>query len=234
MKDKFPQRLKELRKKQGYTLEELCILYNKKFSNGTSINGLQKSLNKSTLSRYETGGQKPMLETLTGLAYVLKVTPDYLMGTSDKPNETNETIRRASSTNSEKEMSERSIDMLLTKLPLYTVPVSAGTGQWIEEGNDFEYIYTSDVPKGTDFCLKVRGDSMSPLYNNEDIVFVRANVIIEGGQIGVFFLNNEGYLKMLQGNKLVSLNEKYKPMQIQEFDSFFCVGRVVGKVQSIS
>ena len=228
-KSVLPHRLKELRKKQGYTLDEFCMLYNKKFSNITTINGRQKGLNKSTLSRYETGAQKPMLETVAGLAYILNVNADYLIGTKDYPQENSISLPTIAS--SQKEITDRSIDVLLTKLPLYTVPVSAGTGQWIEEGNDFEYIYTADVPSGTDFCLRVRGNSMAPMYNDDDIVFVRANVIIEGGQIGVFFLNNEGYLKMLQGNKLVSLNQKYKPITIKEFDSFFCIGRVIGKAE---
>ena len=37
------------------------------------------------------------------------------------------------------------------------------------------------------------------------------------------------YMKMLQGNKLVSLNPKYAPIVISEFDEFFVCGRIVGK-----
>jgi phage repressor protein C with HTH and peptisase S24 domain len=70
---------------------------------------------------------------------------------------------------------------------------------------------------------------MEPMYSDGDIVFVKANVMVESGQVGVFVVNDEGYLKMLQGNKLISLNKDYKPIVIEEWDSFFCSGRVVGK-----
>ena len=225
------KRIRDTRKQQNLTLEDVCRLYNAKFGTDMAINGIQKGLNKGTLSRYETGKQRPMLETLTGLAYVLDVSPEYLLGKSYTPHSEAKTEGLDKTTHSQA-VSE-SVDVLLTKLPLYAVPVSAGAGQWLEDGNDFEYIYVNDVPQGTDFCLRVRGDSMTPMYNDDDIVFVRANVIVESGQIGVFFLNGEGYLKMLQGSKLVSLNSKYKPLPIKEFDSFFCMGRVIGKADGV-
>lgn len=60
---------------------------------------------------------------------------------------------------------------------------------------------------------------------------MKQNVMVESGQIGVFVLNGEGYLKMLQGNKLVSLNSDYDPVVIKEWDSFYPVGRVIGKTK---
>jgi hypothetical protein len=42
---------------------------------------------------------------------------------------------------------------------------------------------------------------------------------------------NRGYIKMLQGNRLISLNSKYEPVVISEFDSFYTAGRVIGKVE---
>jgi phage repressor protein C with HTH and peptisase S24 domain len=73
---------------------------------------------------------------------------------------------------------------------------------------------------------------MSPNYNDDDIVFVRKVVLVESGQVGVFFLNGEGYMKQLQGNRLVSLNNEYGTVTIGEHDSFFTAGRVVGKVKN--
>ena len=84
---------------------------------------------------------------------------------------------------------------------------------------------------GADFAVKVRGDSLEPLYSKDEVVLVKSEVIIESGQIGVFCLNGVGYLKMLQGNKLVSFNKKYKPIIIEEFDRFVYAGRVVGIVE---
>jgi hypothetical protein len=38
-------------------------------------------------------------------------------------------------------------------------------------------------------------------------------------------------MKMLQGNRLISLSSKYEPVVISEFDSFYTAGRVIGKVE---
>lgn len=65
----FKDRLKELRKSNGYTMDELCDLYNKKY------NG---KMNKSTLSRYENGLQEPMLTVVRNLADLFNVSIDYM------------------------------------------------------------------------------------------------------------------------------------------------------------
>jgi len=126
------------------------------------------------------------------------------------------------------------LNKALTKVPLYDVPISAGAGQWLAGGHEYEFAYVEDAPSGADFVLRVRGDSMSPMYCDDDIVFIKTSVIVESGQTGVFCLNGEGYLKMLQGNRLVSLNSAYAPIAVGEFDSFFCAGRVIGKARLYS
>lgn len=168
-------------------------------------------VSRSTIFRYEKGEiEKVPMIFLEPLARVLQTTPAYLMGWSETPH-------------------AKKAQKILTQLPLYDVPVSAGTGSWLSEGHEYELLDFEDVPNGSDFALCVRGDSMEPMYADDDIVFIKSNVIVESGQIGIFVLNNEGYLKMLQGNRLISLNPKYKPIAISEWDSFFCVGRVIGK-----
>lgn len=65
----FPQRLKELRTKYGYTQAEL----------GKKIN-----LEGSAIYKYEKGLREPTITVLTQLANIFNVTTDYLLGTSDK------------------------------------------------------------------------------------------------------------------------------------------------------
>jgi hypothetical protein len=115
-------------------------------------------------------------------------------------------------------------------IPLYDLPVSAGTGEWLLEGADYELVGLPGIPRDADFALRVRGDSMEPLYCDGEIVFVKKSEIVEGGHAGVFRLNGEGYLKKLQGNKLVSVNLKYEPITINKGDEFTAFGQVVGKV----
>jgi len=121
-------------------------------------------------------------------------------------------------------------ELVMNKLKLFNNPVSAGFGTWLDDGCEYNFIDIDNDYVKADFALKVKGDSMSPLYNDGDIVFIKSMTLIEPGQIGVFVLNDEGYLKQWQGNRLISINQNYKPIQISEIDKFFIVGKVVDKI----
>ena len=70
----FGSRLRLLRKEQGYTLEELALVYNKRFGAG---------LNKGTLSKYEHDKQEPMISVAINLASIFQVPIDFLLGKTD-------------------------------------------------------------------------------------------------------------------------------------------------------
>ena len=221
----FPNRLKTSRMNMNLSLEEVAERYNKKFNGG---------LNKGTLSKYENGKQIPLSNIISNLAEILGVSTDYLFGKTDwktlearndKWEEWNKIHNIDNKITTENEYFEK----ILSKIPLYNIPVSAGSGQWLAEGNDYEFAYLENVPVDADFALIVRGDSMEPVYVDNDIIFVKTNVIVESGQTGIFYLNGNGYLKTLQGDKLISINKQYEPIIIKDFDSFFCIGRIIGK-----
>lgn len=114
----------------------------------------------------------------------------------------------------------------------YDLAVSAGTG---EPMGDSYYttkleIPTERVPENAHFCVRVNGSSMEPAYRDGDIVFVqRVEESIRVGEIGIFALNGEGYIKRLGQGELISLNPDYGPIPIGEFDDLRCQGRVLGK-----
>ena len=59
-------------------------------------------------------------------------------------------------------------------------------------------IPTERVPENAHYCLRVNGDSMEPAYRDGDIVFVeRLDGSVSEGEIGIFFLNGEGFIKRL-------------------------------------
>ena len=123
-------------------------------------------------------------------------------------------------------------DRDVLELPYYDYAASAGTGNYLLcEGYDFEFKEFTNVPHNAEFALRIKGDSMLPAYEDGDIVFVRTNVVVEFGQVGIFILNNESYLKQWGNGKLISLNPKYAPIAIGEYDEFRIVGRVVGKAE---
>ena len=53
------------------------------------------------------------------------------------------------------------------------------------------------------------------------------------GEIGIFSLNGDAYIKKLQNDKdgifLISLNEKYAPIKVGENDRLDIFGKVLGK-----
>ena len=81
-----------------------------------------------------------------------------------------------------------------------------------------------------DFALKIQGDSMKPKFSDGDIILIRTQPCVEIGEIGIFILNNEGYVKKFEGDRLVSLNKKYSDIIFQEYDNICCKGKVLGKL----
>ncbi len=70
MNDDFGQRLKELRKSKGITQTELA-------------NMLHLS-DKSSISRYEKGKNRPQFDIITKIADILDVSVDYLLGKTEE------------------------------------------------------------------------------------------------------------------------------------------------------
>ena len=105
----------------------------------------------------------------------------------------------------------------ITYITLYDLAVSAGTGEPL---GDTYYstkleIPTEEVPEEAHCCLRVNGDSMEPAYKDGDVVFVRRqDEPVREGEIGIFSLNGEGYMKRLGHKELESLNPKYPALSL--------------------
>ena len=59
----------------------------------------------------------------------------------------------------------------------------------------------------------------------------RIDGCVNEGEIGIFFLNGEGYIKRLGRGELVSLNPEYQPIRLHDYDNFRCQGRVLDKLE---
>ncbi|EQA7712351.1 S24 family peptidase [Staphylococcus pseudintermedius] len=106
---------------------------------------------------------------------------------------------------------------------------SAGTGETLIDGVEFTMQYNGHIPNH-DFALQVNGDSMEPLFEDKEIIFIDKTKQINSGQIGIFVIDGEAYLKKVfineEGIRLVSLNSKYPDLH---FDSSHDI-KVAGKV----
>ena len=119
------------------------------------------------------------------------------------------------------------------EVPVYFQPASAGTGTFLDSHDyDIMEFPFDEVPIKTTFGVRISGDSMEPEYLDGDIVFVRQQPTVEPGEIGIFILDTNSYIKKLSSNgktaKLVSLNPKYSPIIVGENDAFKPLGKVIG------
>lgn len=74
----------------------------------------------------------------------------------------------------------------LTRLPFFSAPVSAGTGQWLSDGHEYEYEEFENVPCGADFALRVRGDSMEPVCGPGRLFLSNQMSLWKAGRLGFF------------------------------------------------
>lgn len=115
-------------------------------------------------------------------------------------------------------------------LPLYSIAVSAGTGQFLD-GEDYEMQEVGDeVPEKANFGVRVSGDSMEPRFHDGQTVWVSQQHSLMTGEIGIFLYDGCAYLKQLavSGEQLVlhSLNPAYSDIVISPELPL----RVLGKV----
>ena len=115
-------------------------------------------------------------------------------------------------------------------LPLYSLAVYAGTGQFLD-GEDYEMVEVGqEVPDGSNFGVRVAGDSMEPRFHNGQIIWVRQQRSLMTGEIGIFLYDGNAYLKQLVAREgrvaLHSLNPHYEDIFISDALPL----RVLGKV----
>ena len=101
---------------------------------------------------------------------------------------------------------------------LYTSPVSAGTGNYLEDSVKETYDVGHLAPEQTDFGVRISGDSMEPVYHTDDVAWIQKKDSLANGEIGIFYLNGNIYIKELHdepdGVYLISLNQKYRPIPV--------------------
>ena len=117
--------------------------------------------------------------------------------------------------------------------PLYLQAAAAGTGQFLDSSAYEMAALDEDAPDRVNFGIRVSGDSMEPLYPDGCIVWVQKTESLENGQIGIFYLDGDAYIKKFQqdrkGIRLMSLNSAYEPIEIHETSDFRVFGRVLSK-----
>lgn len=183
-------RLKELRQDKNITQGKLAE---------------KLGLSRSTIAMYETGGSEPDLETLKNIASFFDVSVDYLMGREQKVDNNIRGMKM-----------ERSV----IKVPVYGtipagIPIEMIEDSYIEDEEEIP----SDWLKGgnTYFCLKVKGESMMPKFEDGDTLILKQQDDCESGDYCAVSINHsectfKKVIKRLDGITLQPLNPDFAPM----------------------
>lgn len=121
---------------------------------------------------------------------------------------------------------EDSPEIIYFNLPQYHQRMSAGTGQ--PAGNEWgeNLLLTKQPPQGASYVATISGDSMEPTYHDGDSLFIQATVDIQLGQVGVFLMDGQQWVKELGDGVLISHNPAYPPRPMTE--DIRCQGLVLG------
>lgn len=115
----------------------------------------------------------------------------------------------------------------------YDLAASAGLGEYAMDIAHFETVGLSETPpRGADFLIRIDGDSMEPKYSHNDKVYIKRQDAVNEGEIGLFYLDGNVYIKKQGYDKLISLNPDYDPVPVAEDATSKCFGKVLGKCQS--
>jgi SOS-response transcriptional repressor LexA len=223
----FHEILYELRKRAGLKQTEVANYFTE--------NGIP--LNSKVISSWERGAAKPNAEQFLLLCklYQVRDVLSVFLGISNphnildglKPLGIERVEEYANLLRQNSDFSTSAPARVYRHLiPLYDLPVSAGTGAFLDSDH-YEMIEADEfVPPEATFAVRISGDSMFPKLKDGQIIYIRQQQTLEIGEIGIFMLNGDAYCKLLAKNCLISLNPKYSPIPITEYDEF----RVYGKV----
>lgn len=241
----FKERLKEARLMNNMTQEQVAELI---------------GVAKSTFTGYEKGNSEPNMLTVSKIMNVLKIDANFLwQDDTDFPMQVSyEEIKHIEKYRALDSPGQSHVDAVLQwetervkqieqatsavvevadsdshgRILQYFHSVSAGAGEVIFDDVYSERITVPDRPqyRRVAYAVKVSGHSMEPLYHDNDILLVEPTCEISVGEIGIFNVNGQAYVKKLGNGVLISLNKGYNDIPLTE--ESLCMGRVVDNLKS--
>lgn len=184
---------------------------------------------------YEQGVSEPKYEMLCKIADYFCVSVDYLLNREPETDPLKMFNISAQAVDSDKFIEEYEKLPELAKQIFIDTMLKLSEAATKREKEDrlisIRFFERTAVSAGTglaDFCCYVSGDSMEPDYYDGDLICVKVQPSVEVGEVGVFVINGELFVKKLGANGLVSLNPKYST--IKKSPDIICQGKVLGKI----
>ncbi|HHO6115888.1 TPA: helix-turn-helix domain-containing protein [Staphylococcus aureus] len=210
--------------------------------------GEKLNTKKATISNYETGYRTPKQDDLFEIAHILNISIDDLFPTrNNKKNDITSIYNKLTpprqgnvlnyaneQLDEQNSKGDNIVDINSYKQEKIEVNVngcvSAGVGERLHGETLFTEMVKAPIPPH-DLALKVNGDSMEPMFKDGEIIFVEKSHNIKNGQIGIFIIEEEAYVKkvFVEDDRLtlVSLNKKYRDLHFYRNESVRLVGKVI-------
>ncbi|WP_212573778.1 XRE family transcriptional regulator [Streptococcus sp. 11-4097] len=234
-------KIRELRKKHNLTLDELANNLNNRYPDTMNFN-------KGKISKWENDKEEPRLSSVRVLADYFDVPLDYFNGNEAKIlpiyNKLEEPRQEKVLNYAKEQLEEQENSNIIS---MFDKPqededyitdyveglVAAGHGTFQEDNLHMEVrLRAEDVPEEYDTIAKVAGDSMEPLIEDNDLLFIRVASQIDVNSIGIFQVNGKNFVKKLKRDYdgswyLQSLNSGYEEIHLTENDDIRTIGEVV-------
>lgn len=229
--------IRENRKKMGYTQQQVADLV---------------GVSKNHVTNWEAGRARPDLNVIPALCKSLSISlpvffgvPDAQDALSREEHQLVDDYRHLSPRDrllvrtSIEKMLELSETELWERCRITFLPIlhnyqqaAAGVGTPLDSATETyqTYIRRSKEAERADEIVTVNGSSMEPMFHHGQDVFVEHTTELAVGEIGLFVVNSEGFIKEWATDHLHSLNPEYPDIPLHEDDQIRCIGRILGAV----
>ena len=235
--------------------EIISLIQEEAKKKGMSMSELARRVGiaKSTMSRYFNKTREFPLNKADDFARIFNITPEFLLGIQKENKEKPEILTIYNQL--EEPRQEKVLDFANAQLDEqesskvasifekvsnedYIIDyveglVAAGHGTFQEDNLHMEVkLRSEDVPESYDTIAKVAGDSMEPLIEDNDLLFIKVTSQIDVNSIGIFQVNGKNFVKKLKRDYdgswyLQSLNSGYEEIHLTENDDIRTIGEVV-------
>ena len=235
--------------------EIISLIQEEAKKKGMSMSELARRVGiaKSTMSRYFNKTREFPLNKADDFARIFNITPEFLLGIQKENKERPEILTIYSQL--EEPRQEKVLDFANAQLDEqesskvasifekvsnedYIIDyveglVAAGHGTLQEDNLHMEVkLRSEDVPEDYDTIAKVAGDSMEPLIEDNDLLFIKVTSQVDINSIGIFQVNGKNFVKKLKRDYdgswyLQSLNSGYEEIHLSENDDIRTIGEVV-------
>ena len=235
--------------------EIISLIQEEAKKKGMSMSELARRVGiaKSTMSRYFNKTREFPLNKADDFARIFNTTPEFLLGIQKESKEEPEILNIYNQLEEPKQ--EKVLDYAKEQLEEQNSSkivsifdksqdddyindyveglVAAGHGTFQEDNLHMEVkLRAEDVPEDYDTIAKVAGDSMEPLIEDNDLLFIKVTSQVDINSIGIFQVNGKNFVKKLKRDYdgswyLQSLNSGYEEIHLSENDDIRTIGEVV-------